>query len=72
MYRRGQEIVAGDRSYNPVRSAGGVTERLKVPVLKTGMGLTVHREFESRPHRFPPVRQSCCHFLIWAAIPQFS
>jgi hypothetical protein len=33
------------------RTPGGVAEWLKAPVLKTGMGLSVHLGFESRPHR---------------------
>jgi hypothetical protein len=32
-----------------------VAERFKATVLKTVVGFTVHREFESHPFRQPPV-----------------
>ncbi len=35
---------------NNIRAAGGVAERFKAPVLKTGVHF-VDREFESRPLR---------------------
>ncbi len=48
----GRELAALWATFDSVVCRGGVGERLKPPVLKTGVH-SVDREFESRPLRQP-------------------
>ena len=48
---------------------GGVAERLKAPVLKTGIPLNGERGFESHPLRHPPLSHSVQFGLIGPESP---